>query len=96
MNHDLDAMTREQLMAEVRKLRAGIRAHRDASGHDLCWWHPHLWALLPEQADGPPVVVPDWPQFMRGCVKYRASLDAQCPHAPRSQQEFGERQLPAP
>ncbi|MDO4768890.1 MAG: hypothetical protein Q4A11_00775 [Brachymonas sp.] len=25
---------------------------------------------------------------MRGCVHYRASLDAQCPQAPRSQQEF--------
>jgi len=27
---------------------------------------------------------------MRGCVKYRESLDVQCPHAPVSQQEFGE------
>jgi hypothetical protein len=43
VDEDLDAMTCEQLIAEVRKLRAGVRAHR-----------------------------------------YRESLDAQLPHAPRS------------
>lgn len=89
MDNDLDAMTREQLIEEARKLRAGIRTHRDTSGHDLCWYHPHLWALLPEKADPVPTV-PDWPQFMRGCLKYRESLDAQCPQAPLSVQEFGE------
>lgn len=89
MDNDLDAMTREQLIEEARKLRAGIRTHRDTSGHDLCWYHPHLWALLPEKFDRVPTV-PGWPQFMRGCVKYRESLDAQCPQAPRSVREFGE------
>ena len=89
LDTDLDAMTRDQLIAEVRKLRRGIRAHRDASGHDLCWHHPQLWALLPEKTDPVPTV-PDWPQFIRGCVKYRASLDAQLPGAPRSRREFGE------
>ncbi|THF65650.1 hypothetical protein E6C76_08780 [Pseudothauera nasutitermitis] len=89
MDSDLDTMDREQLIAEVKKLRAGIRTHRDTSGHDLCWYHPQLWALLPEKRESVPTV-PDWPQFMRGCVKYRASLDTQCPQAPRSQQEFEE------
>lgn len=88
-DHDLDTMTHEQLIEEVKKLRAGIRTHRDTSGHDLCWYHPHLWALLPEKVDHVPTV-PDWPQFMRGCVKYRESLDVQCPQAPRNQKEFGE------
>lgn len=37
MDTDLDALTRDQLLAEVKKLRAGIRAHRDATGHDLAW-----------------------------------------------------------
>lgn len=87
MDHDLDAMTREQLISEVKKLRAGVRAHRDATGHDLCWHHPQLWDLLPEQAGKPPIV-PAWPQFMRGCIAYRASLDAQCPGAARSEQEY--------
>ncbi|AGW89960.1 MULTISPECIES: hypothetical protein [Cupriavidus] len=89
MDDDLNAMSRDQLAEEVRKLRAGIRRHRDASGHDLCWHHPDLWALLPDTSSQVPVV-PDWPQFMRGCVKYRESLDAQCPQAPRSRREFGE------
>ncbi len=89
MDDDIDAMSRDQLIEEVKRLRAGIRRHRDASGHELCWHHPDLWALLPDAATHTPAV-PDWPQFLRGCVKYRESLDRQCPHAPRIQQEFGE------
>lgn len=30
---DLEGMTQEQLVAEVKKLRADIRQHRDAEGH---------------------------------------------------------------
>lgn len=87
MDEDLDAMPRERLIEEARKLRAAIRRHRDASGHELCWHHPDMWALLPDSATQPPVV-PEWPQFMRGCVRYRESLDRQCPGAVRSQREF--------
>jgi hypothetical protein len=83
---DLDALTRDQLAAEVRRLRAGIREHRDASGHELCWHHPRLWGLLPERSDPQPTV-PDWPQFMRGCIRYRQSLDLQLPSAPRTTRE---------
>ena len=90
MDDDLDPMSREQLVAEVKRLRAGIRAHRDSTGHELCWHHPDLWALLPERTDPLPVV-PDWPQFMRGCVKYRESLDRQNPGAPRVAMEPPER-----
>ena len=78
MDDDLDAWTREQLVAEVKKLRDGIRAHRDSTGHDLCWHHPALWRLLPEKTDPVPQV-PDWPEFMRGCVKYRQSLEDRRP-----------------
>ena len=80
---DLEAMTRDQLIAEARRLRAGIRRHRDSSGQDLCWHHPALWGLLPERTDPLPVV-PDWPQFLSGCLRYRQSLDTQAPDAPRS------------
>jgi hypothetical protein len=80
MDDDLTAMNREQLMAEVRRLRAGIRAHRDSTGHDLCWHHPDLWDLLPERLS-PEVAVPPWPEFLRGCVRYRESLDRELPHA---------------
>jgi hypothetical protein len=83
MDNDLDGMTREQLVAEVKKLRGGIREHRDSKMHELCWHHPALWGLLPEKSDPIPVV-PTWPEFIRGCVKYRQSLDEQAPDAPRS------------
>lgn len=89
MDDDLISMTPEQLMAEVRRLRDGIRAHRDSTGHDLCWHHPALWALLPEQKEVRPWV-PSWPKFMAGCVRYRASLDRELPDAPRRDVGYGE------
>jgi hypothetical protein len=90
MDEDLEAMSREQLMDEVRKLRRGIRAHRDSSGHELCWHHPRLWGLLPERTDPLPVV-PEWPVFLRGCIKYRESLDKQAPDAARTSQPYNDR-----
>ena len=87
MDEDLQALTREQLMGEVRRLRAGIRAHRDSTGHDLCWHHPELWGLLPEPLPQH-LVVPAWPQFLRGCIRYRQSLDEQLPQAPRTSAEL--------
>ena len=89
MDTDLERMSREQLIAEVMKLRQGIRQHRDSTRHELCWHHPALWGLLPEQTDPVPVV-PDWPQFMHGCVRYRQSLDEQAPGAPRTQDSYQE------
>jgi hypothetical protein len=82
MDEDLEAMTRAQLVAEARRLRDGIRGHRDSSGDDLCWHHPALWGLLPEETDPLPAV-PTWPAFLRGCLRYRESLDEQLPDAPR-------------
>lgn len=83
MDADLDQMTRDQLITEVKKLRQGIRKHRDSSEHELCWHHPALWGLLPEKTDPIPVV-PEWPEFIQGCVRYRQSLDTQAPAAPRT------------
>ncbi|MGH9272859.1 MAG: hypothetical protein ACRDZ2_16490 [Ilumatobacteraceae bacterium] len=87
MDDDLNHMSREQLIGEVQRLRAGVRHHRDSTGHELCWHHPDLWSLLPD-ADEPNPVVPDWPQFLRGCIQYRSSLDLQLPTARRSRREF--------
>jgi hypothetical protein len=53
-------------MAEVKKLREGIRAHRDSTKHELCWHHPQLWGLLPERID-PDLAVPG-----------RSSLNGKC------------------
>jgi hypothetical protein len=35
MDDDLERMTREQLIEEAKKLRRGIREHRDSSRHRL-------------------------------------------------------------
>ncbi|WP_221801937.1 hypothetical protein [Oceanobacter mangrovi] len=87
MDEDLSQMSRESLINEIKKLRNGIRTHRDSSGHDLCWYHPDLWSLLPEDT-GPLPSVPEWPQFMEGCIRYRQSLDIQASGAPRSKDAF--------
>ena len=87
MDEDVEQMSREQLVAEVKRLRQGIRQHRDSTGHGLCWHHPELWGLLPEATDPIPTV-PVWPEFLRGCIRYRQSLDEQLPTAPRSSDEF--------
>jgi hypothetical protein len=87
MDADLDALSREQLIVEIKRLRRAIRGHRDSTGHDLCWHQPALWSLLPEKTV-PAVAVPAWPQFMQGCIRYRQSLDEQAPSAPRVSTEF--------
>ena len=89
MDDDLLSMSPEKLIAEVKRLREGIRAHRDSSGHDLCWHHPQLWELLPERV-GPEIAVPPWPKFLRGCVRYRESLDRELPNARIADREYDE------
>ena len=81
MDEDLETLNRNELISEVKRLRAGIRAHRDSSGPDLCWHHPQLWGLRPERIR-PDVAVPPWPKFLRGCVSYRESLERELPHVP--------------
>ena len=89
MDADLEQMTREELVAEVQKFRRGIREHRDRSRQELCWHHPSLWGLLPEKTDPLPVV-PEWPEFIRRCVKYRQSLDEQALNAPRTNEPYAK------
>jgi hypothetical protein len=48
-----------------------------------------MWALLPEKTD-PEIAVPPWPKFLRGCVRYRQSLDEQAPGAPVHDKEFDD------
>ena len=87
MDEDLEHLDAAALVAEVKRLRAGIRKHRDSSGQELCWHHPELWGLLPENSSTQPRV-PAWPQFLRGCIKYRESLDRDLPDAPRVEDEY--------
>jgi hypothetical protein len=74
MDDDLDLMTVDELRSEVIKLRAAIRAQRDQKGHDLCWFVPELWLVLPEQIQPQPEV-PPWAEFMQHCAAFRQSLD---------------------
>ena len=90
MDEDLTTLDREALIEEVKRLRAAIREHRDSTEHELCWHHPKLWGLLPEKTEPQPAV-PDWPQFLRGCLRYRESLDRQLPGAQRTAKEFDGR-----
>jgi hypothetical protein len=87
MDEDLERLSRAELVAEAKRLRAGIRAHRDSSGHDLCWHHPQLWGLLPEPIPAG-IAVPPWPKFLRGCLKYREALERELPNAPVHDSEY--------
>jgi hypothetical protein len=42
---------------------------------------------LPEKTDPLPVV-PEWPRFLAGCLRYRQSLDDQAARAPRSKRPY--------
>ena len=87
MDEDLNRLSRDELFAEVKRLRAGIRAHRDSTGQDLCWHYPKLWGLLPEPMSAE-IAVPPWPIFLQGCVRYRESLDRDLPNAPVATDEY--------
>lgn len=76
LDQDLELMSPEELRAEVRKLRAGIRQHRDATGHNLCWYVPELWELLPEKVVPQPEIPPT-DEFLQCCKIYRKSLERQ-------------------
>lgn len=74
MDEDLQSKTKEELISEAILLRNAIRKHRDAQGHDLCWYHPELWDLLPE-TNGVERKIPEWCDFISNCAAYRRSLD---------------------
>ena len=46
---DIATMSVDELRREVQKLRDAIRQQRDQKGHDLCWYIPELWDVLPER-----------------------------------------------
>jgi hypothetical protein len=87
METDLNELNREELLSELVKIRNAVSAHRDSTMHYLCWHHPALGDLLSEKSSVR-AVVPEWPVFRRGCLKYRQSLDEQLTDAPRSNKEF--------
>jgi hypothetical protein len=48
-----------------------------------------MWSLLPEKVE-PAIAVPPWPRFLRGCIRYRQSLDEQAGGAPSHDKEFDD------
>jgi hypothetical protein len=80
MDADLEAMDRAELIETVQQLRDAIRAHRDATLHDLCWYQPELWGLLPEKIDLRPQL-PTRERFLQGCVAFRDALERELPDA---------------
>lgn len=75
LDDDLGKMSPPELIAEVKRLRAGIRKHRDAQGHNLCWYVPELWKLLPDKKVLPEPDPPPTTEFLEHCAAYRRSLD---------------------
>lgn len=62
--------TLEEALAEVERLRNGIRSHRDEKGHDRCWEDDlKLYALLPDQVI-PDGELPSREEFLRGCARF--------------------------
>jgi hypothetical protein len=46
-----------------------------------------LWALLPEKTDPLPIV-PEWHEFLQGCLRYRQSPDEQAPNLERTDEPY--------
>ena len=73
--HDLSLalLNRNELKAEVLRLRAAIRLHRDEKGHDRCWLDDQrLYSVLPEgvKAD---MILPCREEFLSNCARYWSS-----------------------
>ena len=60
-----------------------------AKEHGRAVTEAFLWGLLPDKTEPIPVV-PEWPEFIRGCVRYRQSLDIQAPAALRTNKPYEE------
>jgi hypothetical protein len=76
LDKDVEFMTRYQHKAEIRRLRAALRQLRDKTGHELCWYLPEVWDILPEKVQPHPEV-PAWCDFMQQCAAFRRSLEHQ-------------------
>jgi hypothetical protein len=46
MDDDIETLSRDELIVEIKKLHAAVREHRDSSGHALCRHRFALWSLL--------------------------------------------------
>jgi uncharacterized small protein (DUF1192 family) len=64
-------------VAEIERLQAGIRHHRDQKGDDRCWLDDlDLYDLLPEGHVDPDLSLPPKAEFLRSCERY---WEQRCP-----------------
>jgi hypothetical protein len=62
------------LVAEVMRLREGIREHQSKSGHELCWLNDiELWKLLDPDATYPHETLPVREELLTQCVRFYES-----------------------
>ena len=70
------------LAAEVRRLREGIKSHRSASGHELCWLNDvELWKLVDDNPVYPHDTLPVQDEFLSQCRRYHESRLKNTPYA---------------
>lgn len=69
---DLLTLSREDLLEEARRLRNGIRDHRDQRGDDRCWLDDDkLYQLLPERLPAPTAM--DAELMLPNCKRFLAT-----------------------
>lgn len=76
MDNDLKNMSYAELVEEILRLRNTLRQLRDNDGHDLCWYNPEVWNVLPEKLQPAPKI-PEWCEFMTRCAEFRKKFDLQ-------------------
>ena len=71
LDNDLESMSPEDLIAEIKKLRAVIRYHKDQKGDDRCWVDDiRLYETLPEGCTGYDSTLPPENVFLENCKKF--------------------------
>jgi len=70
----------------LERTRAASLVPPGAGEWEKGWWLSDLchFQVPPPRRD----VVPEWPQFLRGWLRYRQSLDEQLPSSARTSAEF--------
>lgn len=62
------------LAEEVRRLRAAIKKHQSASGHELCWLNDvELWRSISNDPTYPHESLPVREEFLKQCERYHSS-----------------------
>jgi hypothetical protein len=83
MVDEVEFMTRSQLKAKVRELRAKNSQAKDLieewvsqQGHNQCWYYPDLYRKLAAllEIKGADPNLPPLSEFKEGCIKYQHEI----------------------